>query len=258
MLDFAFARGRCSLSTNELRIDQALTARILRANLQRPEVEGDREILNTFRATGTSPIILLGMRVENRTVVDLVDFYINVIRHVLKRRGRVLVAFDGYNAETWFGSLAATEQEIVDDVRKAMVGQPVEVVSTIGAPMARSLFWSAHADFFVTPWGAGMAKYCWICAKPGLVVSSCWNLKNRGDLHIYRDYSERPGALEYLPPEYVTDDPSAPLLADYPNVDRPGSIINFRVDLEGVYPILDRLLERYAPTASEPERQWAG
>ena len=35
-------------------------------------------------------------------------------------------------------------------------------------------------------WGAGLAKYRWVCNKPGLLLTGEWNLRHREDLHIYR------------------------------------------------------------------------
>lgn len=247
---YIYRDGRVVLGPNRTSISRQLAQRILRVNLARPSVDGDRRTLARFKAKGAHPVVLLGIRIENRTVVDLRGFCAEIIRYLLDARGAALIAFDGYNAETEFPHLVEAEQLLVEQLRQDFADDAVEIVSTIGEPMARSLFWAANADFFVAPWGAGMAKYCWIANKPGLVVSSRWNLKNRGDFHIYSRYTEDPAAVEFLPETYIEDDPDAPRLIDYPYPHRTENIMNFRVDMAGVYPILERLLRQYSPSAA--------
>lgn len=248
---YVYRDSRCLLGPTQTPISRQLAERILRLNLARPAIDEDRRTLERFRARGAYPVVLLGLRMQNRTLVDLGEFYGNIIRYLLAKRGAALVVFDGDNARTQSADLTAAEQRIVDELREEFADEPVEIVSTIGAPMARSLFWAVHADFFIAPWGAGMAKYCWICKKPGLAVTSRWNLNNRDDLDIYTEYSDEPVAVEFLPERYVEDDRAAPLLVDDPAHARE-SIMNFRVDMAGVYPILERLLRHCAPSAPSP------
>ncbi len=60
-------------------------------------------------------------------------------------------------------------------------------------------------------WGAGLAKYRWICNKPGFVITSHWNLTQRPDLNIYDHpgLMENPSPMYWLEPEMVTDCPEA-------------------------------------------------
>jgi hypothetical protein len=104
------------------------------------------------------------------------------------------------------------------------------------------LFWSRHARYFVAIWGAGLAKYRWLTNRPGLVVSSRWNLLHREDLHIYdsADYMEDPAPIEFIDAGLVHDMPDAPILQRYVLQDA-RSTANFHTDRDGLSEAVRRL-----------------
>ena len=121
----------------------------------------------------------------------------------------------------------------------------VEILNLCGASMTRSLYWSRRADFFVAVWGAGLAKYRWVCNRPGLVLSNLWNLRHRGDLDIYHAprYQEAGASIRFIDAAYVTDVPEAPVLFS------PGNPVplysNFRVDPGGLRLELDGMIREH-------------
>ncbi len=95
------------------------------------------------------------------------------------------------------------EQALVQHVRNAFAGDPnVAVISTVGAPVTASVFWCRRAAFFVTPWGAGLAKYRWICNQRGLVVAGerFFHFAGHKTVHLYdlADYMEAPTPLDFI------------------------------------------------------------
>ena len=109
-------------------------------------------------------------------------------------------------------------------------GSDVTILDTLGAGMASSLAWALLCDCFLSVWGASLAKFRWVCNKPGLVVSSQANLLHRDDLHIYDSpqYMESPTPLLFADPAAVVDDPDAPRLVPV-SLGNP-FFANFRVD----------------------------
>ena len=146
-------------------------------------------------------------------IVDDSSFIREYLRHLL---GRVAVVVDGHNsrpfpdgqADSYLGfneSRASSppievERDIVRSLSAAFDNSDVTIVDNVGGSMDASLFWLDQSRFFIAPWGAGLAKYRWIANKPGLIVSSRWVLRNKGDLHIYdsEKYMETPSEVRFI------------------------------------------------------------
>jgi len=132
--------------------------------------------------------------------------------------------------------LQTAQAELVKQVRDVCAQDPrVRFVDLTGASVQRSLFRSAKSRLFVAFWGAGLAKYRWLANRPGLVVSSHWNLTTRGDLHIYDAprWIEGAAPISFLNPDCVRDDPNAPRLMPH-GAHLLESVANFHVDGAGL------------------------
>ena len=101
----------------------------------------------------------------------------------------------------------------------------------------------AQSLFFISPWGAGLAKYRWAANKPGVVVSSRWVLQNKGDLHIYdsEKYMERPTEIRFIEPKHVFDLEDEPVLIQVFNPHHP-MYYNFKVNMGALYKEIETLL----------------
>ena len=229
-----------------VRITSEYVSAGLRGNLQRL-VEADpvhRDIRRVIegRTRPDAPVIILGLRVENRTMVDLLEFCEELLERVAEAFPGAILVLDGHNSGgdgrvvVSHGELGAhrppleVERQIAGHLRRLQVGRDVTVVDTLGAPIRVSLAWCGQADCFFSIWGASLAKYRWACNRPGLVVTSCWNTTHRTDLHIYHSpqFMESPSELAFADVSFVQDHPNAPLLVDV----GPGqpSFFNFKVD----------------------------
>ncbi len=222
-------------------------------------------------------VILIGLRVENRTVTDLGALCALVIEEAIRLHPGCTVVFDGHNArgdtrsDETFGSYnestasqspLAVERGIMQAMRQRFADQPVTLVDALGEPLAVSLAWSQACDGFVSVWGAGLAKYRWVANRPGLIVTSRWNMENRGDLHLYdaEAYMESPTPLAFVPGDVMLDLPSAPMLVPF---DHP-SYTNFTFDPDAMRIHVRRFLaaldgppEALAALAEPPRRRRA-
>lgn len=206
-------------------------------------------------------VIILGLRTENRTLTDLSGFCERLVAFLEKLSDPITLVIDGHNSRSSVPdqiirshgetdtahSPMMVELEIVSTLKRAAQRSNVSVVSAIGAPLSHSLIWGYHSDFFVTLWGAGLAKYRWVCNKPGLVITSQYNLQNLGDLHIYDDprCQEDPAPIDFIDPSAVFDRPDAPLLVQLGSGHIP-KIMNFDVDEQVAFGVVAELLRRYA------------
>jgi|GEM_PF-2854263 len=222
-----YRQGLCAVRITREHVSAEMRRRLQRTTQMHPAYARAREQERAARSRG-APVLILGLRVENRTTVDLVGFFADIISDVARTRPGAILVIDGHNArEAAAGSvihshgeaLAArsplsVEREVAQGLREHARGLDVTVLDTLGAPMAESLAWGLLADGFLSIWGASLAKYRWVCNKPGLVVSSRANLLHRDDLHIYDAprYMEQPATLLFADAEAVIDDPEAPRL----------------------------------------------
>ena len=198
------------------------------------------------------PVILLGLRVENRTLTDLPGFCVRLAAFIAETWPGAVLVLDGHNAREVASGVHGTrimshgevfasttplliEQEIAGRMREAAAGLPIHIVDTLGQPIAESLAWSMLSDCFISIWGASLAKFRWVCNKPGLAISSRANLLHRDDLHIYDlpRFMEDPTQLLMADPAAVTDDGAAPRLVPVA-LDNP-FFANFRVDEDRLF-----------------------
>ena len=224
--------------SSRIRVNQALRHRVLSLVPERPH---------------DTPVVVLGLRTENRTLADLQGFCEWLVEYFASLMINVTIVVDGHNA-TASGKLIASnleerakrspveeERRLVAAMRAAAAGTSVEIVSTIGAALSESLSWCRGAAFFVAPWGAGLAKYRWICNTPGLILTNAWNLENLGDLELYSHARtmDSPTEVIFAPKEAVRDLPDSDLLLKHGEEFQP-SICNFEVDLRQCRLLLDR------------------
>ena len=202
-------------------------------------------------------IIVLGLRVENRTVVDLAEFCRRLIDFICVTLPDAIIVLDGHNVFENGATITSYREEFADrppmEVEKELAfalhgqfeGRRISLVDNIGVPLQHSLAWADHADCFIAFWGAGLAKYRWVCNKPGLIISSRANLTGRGDLRIYSsdEFMESPSQVMFADPAFVHDEPDAPQL-----VFREHGIDgnNFSVNEDGLFGQVRELIGQFA------------
>ena len=225
----AFEDGVSFYPYMEYRVSQRLADRIgALALAQEPALAARLDA-----AREEAQITLIGLRLENRCWIRQEEGYCALIRALGSRRDeRFVLVFDGHNfsggSRTEFiqshqehlvrGGAAPTivqrEIAMVENVVRFLHDSGidnVEIVNLIPCSIAASVVASLKADYFVTHWGAGLAKYKWVANAPGCIVSSKAVLTRKTDVHIYDHEEFREGATlcDYFPWESVLDDPTA-------------------------------------------------
>lgn len=170
------------------------------------------------------PLVLLGLRVENRTLVNLATFYARLIVAIRSTFPAARFVIDGHNVAGSERRKYRSHGERVEETSIAVEAERTivreltdqfgasAIVSAIGLPVTENLVLINQCDFFVSMWGAGLAKYRWVCNKPGFVITSSWNLTHRSDLRIYDHpaFLENPSKIYWVDPSFVTDHPETP------------------------------------------------
>lgn len=200
-----------------------------------------------------TPVVLIGLRVGNRAPVDQAGFVCRLVAELASIPGPApVIVLDGHNQSAEGATyrsvgddrpgavpLVEAERAIAARVADTCAALGLVLIDTVGRPVAHSLIWCRRAQFFVAPWGAALAKYRWICNRPGLVMTGRWNLANRHDLDIYNAprYLEAPNELHFLPAGHVED-------IVLPN--EPPDRANFRIDETAAFALV-RQLARACP-----------
>ncbi len=249
VLPYLYSEGVCAVRMTRERVSAGLRRRLQRIGRAGP-VFAAAELLARDARRKPAAVIVLGLRVENRTMVDITQFFADAIALIAQRWPGSIVVIDGHNSwhpDPAHGTtdghsiqshgewMAATpplqvERAIAVDLRSMAGMLDVRIVDTLGAPLSHSLAWAQLCDGFLSIWGASLAKFRWICNKPGLVVTSRANLLHRDDLHIYDAprYMELPTTLLFTDAEAVEDDAQAARLVPVAQDDP--LFANFRVD----------------------------
>ncbi len=255
---FVYRQGYCLFRALDEHVTQDLARRVRDASAEDCPLRDDERLAARMEAEGI-PCVLLGLRVENRTAVDPAAVLADAVEHLRQRLGRVVVVLDGHNARLHHDPVSSYESygqglhepPIFAELHLAMQlhqrfdDTGVEIVNLCGSAMSRSLFWSSRAAFFVAFWGAGLAKYRWVCNRPGLVLSNLWNLRHRGDLDIYHAprYQEAGAPIRFIDEAAITDIPEAPVL--FAPVNPIPVYSNFRVDPQRLRDALDGMIAEH-------------
>ena len=260
MIRHAYSNGVMILRVTREHVAASLRLRILaEARASTASHQALRIIADARHVNPLAPVILLGLRVENRTLVDLDGFFMNLVGFIVDRFPGAVIVLDGHNArgttadgrviESHGESLGSrkpveVERDLVSSLRHRFQDRPVRIADTIGQPIETSLAWMDRCDCFFSIWGASLAKYRWVCNKTGMAISSRTNLIHRRDLHIYNSdrFMEAPTLLRFPDPDLVMDRPEAPLLINV--VPGDPSFFNFEIEEAKLFPQIAEMIEQ--------------
>ena len=243
MVRHVYATGLLPLRPSGIRVTRDLAARISALAEHKYLLGLPQRMLDGLRGQDYR-VVILGLRVENRTVVEFPAFCEQLIAILQQELGKVVVIVDGQNcSESGFRyrvtfqdaaaeSLFDIETRIARRLSDRFAGHPdVVILSTIGLPVGASIALGNKADFFVTPWGAGLAKYRWISNLPGLALAGPSCVRHQ-PVHLYDDpyFIEDPAPMYFMDPKDVED------ASDDPRLITPGAIdrVNIRVDMDAM------------------------
>ena len=262
----AYAAGIQPLRFSGVYVSAELRQRIVNLITQVPAMETARAAL----WGGEGPVVVFGLRVENRTLTNLSDFYIRVGKALARRFGAITVILDGHNrrhnAETagTFDSFLEhradrrpmdVEIEVAEAIKAGLRDEAVTIVDCVGMTVTDNVAWLSQAHFCVTPWGAGQSKYRWVCNLPSYVTLNRFSLRHKGDVNIYHspEFVEAPSPLTLATPEVITDRPAAPVLVPMDPVHAP-YYVNYEVDIDAAAREIGKAMDAL-PTAGVWPRQ---
>jgi hypothetical protein len=137
MIAHAYAQRRLLLRIPGNYVTKSLYSRIIDAGTRDPSLDRSRVMAAEIARIGC-PLVLLGVRVENRTVEDLPAFFARIIDTMLIRHGRAAIVIDGHNSAR--GAPAGQSLAAQSFAGQSLVGQSLTGQSLTGQPLAGQSF----------------------------------------------------------------------------------------------------------------------
>ncbi len=263
----AYAIGIQPLRFSGVYVSAELRQRIVNLIAQVPAMETARAAL----WGGAGPVVVFGLRVENRTMTNLADFYVGVGKALARRFGNLTVILDGHNRRHGAGPAATfdsflehradrrpmdVEIEVAEAIRSGLRDDSVTIVDCVGMTVPDNVAWLSQAHFCVTPWGAGQSKYRWVCNLPSYVTLNRFSLRHKGDVHIYHspDFVEDPTTLMLATTDVITDRPETPVLVPMDAVHVP-YYVNYEVDVAAAARQIGEAMEGLPTAGVWPRRR---
>lgn len=157
-----------------------------------------------------SRYLVINLRIGNRSVLNHKEFYSSLVTRLLNAFPRYYLIIDGMNTSKVVSSSTHKDIDLDDEIvlgKELCCLEPTRVFSVIGSTISENISVIQNALAVVAPWGAGLAKHCWISNLPAVLYSSSGILRSRDDLRIYDTIEFRENAKEamFLDPDLVED-----------------------------------------------------
>lgn len=201
--------------------------------------------------------VVFGLRLENRTWLNQKEGLLKVSKYLARRASHLTIIVDGHDKvsstnavhrshhELADADIVLLEKEIALYLKSKLTGMNIKVVDAVGMSIECTLKWIDSADFFIAPWGAGLAKYKWLSNLPGVLFTSNWNIQNKKDLLIYERTNIREGAIPcvYVESKYIKDADCTTNNVTVGGAEDP-SRADFIVDVDGIKAAIDKVLHQ--------------
>ena len=200
---------------------------------------------------GDELTVTFGLRMENRTWINQREGWVEIIHHLSKKFPKLTVIIDGHNSSKHSGTLKSAgesqqhsivdkENELVQHLKNQVYSSEVCIKSCIETTLIENIKEINKSDFFIAPWGAGLAKYRWVCNLPGIIMTSTWNLKSRPDIRIYDSLEYRENSVEsdFLESIYIEDIGNESAIVKSELAQKH----NFKVDITGLTEKIDEII----------------
>ena len=175
-----------ALHAGEVFITEALAKRIYQASVK----NCTPSFLNQVEAAKSHSLLLfITIRTHNRTWISQVAGIANIINQLLPDFPNLGVVFDGISFLDKDGeklilqerekAMLESEQSLLKEIVKLLPQNFVNFYNSIGCLMCESIVWAKTADFYIAPFGGGLAKLTYIANKPGIVHTNHTVLNTR-------------------------------------------------------------------------------
>lgn len=196
-------------------IKEDLANRIHQASIQKCS----QEFLQTVtEAKQHFPLLLINLRSHNKSWINQIDGYANIITKLSESYPNIAVLFDGF----------PSEKPVMEKII-ALISAPVKFYNGLDCEVHETIVWSFAIDSYISIIGSGLTLVTWIAAKNGVAHS------DRGH---YSQMEWWPKMREnFVAPECVPVD----CITDIQDPDRAGWL-NYDCNWQVIYNIIDKVI----------------
>ncbi len=163
---FVYRKGYFLFRAIDHFVTASLSARLVQFAHTTSQTSVARSRVAELKAKGYS-LVTFGLRVENRTAVNLYDVCERTITHLARKIPKLAVVIDGHNsrlngdvttAYESFGqgglpSPILAEIELVTKLRRHFDFSKIEIINVIGCSVVDSILWTQSSLCFIAIWG---------------------------------------------------------------------------------------------------------
>ncbi|WP_160063882.1 hypothetical protein [Psychromonas sp. L1A2] len=156
--------------------------------------------------------ILFNIRLGDRELLNQMDLIESLSNKLTSINKNHTIFIDGINNNRGArGESVANKTALEDEFAfsdKLLTLLPDTCVSMIGCSVYESIYVCSISDLYIAPWGAGLAKYAWVCNAKGFIHCSNYVKEKKNDLAIYDDprFRENIRSIDFL--KEITDEKS--------------------------------------------------
>lgn len=182
------------------------------------------------------PLILMTLRSSGRRMwVSQVQGIANIIQKLSLDFPNLGIVLDGVSRpDRKENSLSDKEKGLLEDDQAAvkqildlLQDTQTNIYDTIGCTMSESILWAHAVDFYIVPFGGGMAKVTYLANKPGIVYCNSTILETSYKDHWYTASQRENGvAPTYIPSHHIVDIKGS---------EKNSIVDNYECDWKGIY-----------------------
>jgi hypothetical protein len=137
--------------------------------------------------------VLLSLRSGSRCCINEKGFYSEIIKVMCIIEPNILFIIDGMNDSF---ELDVHDKDQVNRLKASLVYEKeiakyiisenplANIIDFVGTTVCNSIYATKCSDVVITPWGAGLVKYKWLCNKPNVFIYG--SSATLSDTHIHK------------------------------------------------------------------------
>jgi tetratricopeptide (TPR) repeat protein len=191
-------------------IQQELANRIYRISLEHCHASFLEQIKTSKQ---NFPLIWITIRTGRRLWLEQVEGTVKLLKEIALSYPNLGIVIDGvslsYRNELLLGGreeeMLKNDLIVAQQILDLLEDTHINVYNSVGCRMYESIVWANNIDFYIVPFGGGMAKITYLANKPGIVHSNHTVLNSFKN--NWYNASQRENGIEptYIPAHFITE-----------------------------------------------------
>ncbi|CAD5961611.1 hypothetical protein PCC9214_03225 [Planktothrix tepida] len=188
IFQFVLKNNLFAVRLTEFCIQESLVQRIYKAAIQNCS-EGFLQQIE--EAKTHFPLLWINLRGHNKSWINQVDGYANIINELSKEYPNLAILFDGFS----------TEKETMEKIIQ-QIPSTVTIYNGLNCSIPETLVWAFAIDAYIAVLGSGLTLVTWIANKPGVAHS---DRAHYSQIQMWAEARDNAITPSYVPLESIVD-----------------------------------------------------